>query len=67
LNGAKGIRGKTLRLIVVDEAMLISTDIFESILLPTQTAIQNPRVIMLGTASDNTSCYMYKTILEIKK
>ncbi len=64
---AKGIRGKTLRLIVVDEAMLVPTSVFKSVLLPTQTTIENPKLILLGTASDNTSCFMYKTILNIKK
>ena len=64
---AKGIRGKTLRLIVVDEAMLVPTSVFKSVLLPTQTTIENPKLILLGTASDNTSCYMYKTITNIKK
>ena len=66
-NWAKGIRGKTLRFIVVDEAMLISDDIFESILLPTQTTIENPKMILLGTASSNTSCFMYKLIRDIRK
>lgn len=64
---AKGIRGKTLRLIVVDEAMLVPTSVFKSVLLPTQTTIENPKLILLWTASDNTSCFMYKTILNIKK
>lgn len=64
---AKWIRWKTLRLIVVDEAMLIPTSIFESILLPTQTTIENPKLILLWTAGENTSCYMYQIILAIKK
>ena len=64
---AKGIRWKTLRMIVVDEAMLVPTNIFKSVLLPTQTTIKNPILILLWTASENTSCYMYKTITAIKK
>lgn len=66
-DGAKGIRGKTLRLIVVDEAMLVPTNVFTSILLPTQSTIENPKLILLGTASEDTSCFMYQTILDIKK
>ena len=67
MNGAKGIRGKTLRYIVIDEAMLISNEIIESIILPTQTTIMDPRLILLGTASEDTSCYMYRCIMEIEK
>lgn len=47
--------------------MLIADDIFESILLPTQTTIENPKMILLGTASSDTSCFMYKLIRDIKK
>ena len=47
--------------------MLVPTSVFKSVLLPTQTTIENPKLILLGTASDNTSCFMYKTILNIKK
>lgn len=64
---AKWIRWKTLRLIVVDEAMLVPTHVFEAILLPTQSTIENPKLILLGTASEDTSCYMYQEILNIKK
>lgn len=66
-NGAKGIRGKTLRVIIADEAMLISNDVMESVILPTQTTIANPILILLGTASEDTSCYMYQTIMDIEK
>lgn len=64
---ARWIRWKTLRLIVVDEAMLVPTSVYTSILLPTQSTIENPKLILLWTASEDTSCYMYQTILEIKK
>ena len=64
---AKWIRWKTLRLIVVDEAMLVPTNVFKSILLPTQSTIENPKLILIGTASEDTSCYMYQELLEIKK
>ena len=66
-NGAKGIRGKTLRVIIADEAMLISNDVMESVILPTQTTIANPILILLGTASEDTSCYMYQAIMDIEK
>lgn len=64
---AKWIRWKTLRLIVVDEAMLVPTHVFTAILLPTQSTIENPKLILLWTASEDTACYMYQTIIEIKK
>ena len=66
-NGAKGIRGKTLRVIIADEAMLISNDVMESVILPTQTTIANPILILLGTASEDTSCYMYQAIMDIEQ
>jgi len=64
---AKGIRWKTLRLIVVDEAMLVPSNVFTAILLPTQSTIENPKLILLWTASEDTSCYMYQEIINIKK
>lgn len=47
--------------------MLVKTNIFTSILLPTQTTIENPRLILLGTAQENKNCYMYQIATEIKK
>lgn len=66
-DGAKGIRWKTLRLIVVDEAMLVPANVYTAILLPTQSTIENPKLILLWTASDDKTCYMYETIIDIKK
>lgn len=47
--------------------MLVKTNIFTAILLPTQTTIENPRLILLGTAQENKNCYMYQIATEIKK
>ena len=44
MNGAKGIRGKTLRYIVIDEAMLISNEIIESKLINIKKIIEEKNV-----------------------
>ena len=65
-DGGQNVLGLTLRLIVVDEAQLISQEVFDEVLKPTMTTTGG-RMILIGTAIENTSSYMYKTIIDIKK
>lgn len=60
------VLGLTLRLIVVDEAQLITTDVYEDVLKPTMTTTGG-RIVMIGTAIQDISSYMFETIMEISK
>jgi len=60
------VLGLTLRLIVIDEAQLITTDVFDEVLKPTLTTTGG-RIVMIGTAIADISSYMFETIMEISK
>jgi hypothetical protein len=55
-----------LRLIVVDEAQLITIEVFDDVLKPTMTTTGG-RLVMIGTSIEDTSSYMFQTITEIAK
>lgn len=65
-DGGQNVLGLTLRLVVVDEAQLIPTDVFTDVLLPTLTTTGG-NVILIGTAIEDTSSFMHQTIIDIKK
>mgnify|MGYP006052881847 FL=1 len=60
------VLGLTLRLIVIDEAQLIPTEVYEDVLKPTMTTTGG-RIVMIGTAIQDISSYMFETIMEIAK
>ena len=65
-DGWVNVLGLTLRLIVVDEAQLIPVDVFDDVLKPTMTTT-GWRLVMIWTAIEDTSSYMFKTISDIAK
>lgn len=62
----KNILGLTLRLIVIDEAQQVQSSVFEEVLKPTMTTTGG-RLILIGTAIEDTNSYMYETIMDIAK
>lgn len=60
------VLGLTLRLIVIDEAQLIPSTVFEDVLKPTMTTTGG-RLVMIGTAIEDISSFMYETIIAIAK
>ena len=62
---AQNILGLTLRLVVIDEAQLIPPNIIDDALEPTLSTT-NGRIILIGTAIEDTSSYMYYVIESIE-
>lgn len=60
---AKNVLGLTLRLIVIDEAQEVTKEIYDDALKPTLTTTGG-RMILIGTAIEDTSSYMYYMIQE---
>lgn len=58
---AQNVLGLTLRLVVIDEAQLIDPFIFDEVLDPA-TSTTDSRFILIGTAIEDTSSYMYYVI-----
>jgi len=65
-DGGDNCLGLTLRRIIIDEAQFVPESTFEDALLPT-IATTGGQLIMIGTPSRDTSGYMYKTIMQIKR
>lgn len=59
------VLGLTTRMVVVDEAQKIHPDVWNDALLPTMTTTWY-KVIMIGTAIEDTSSYMHQVIMEYK-
>ena len=62
----KNVLGLTLRLIVIDEAQQVASSVFDEVLKPTMTTTGG-RLILIGTAIEDTNSYMYETIIDIEK
>ena len=62
---AQNILGLTLRLVVIDEAQLVPISIIDDALEPTLSTT-NGRIILIGTAIEDTSSYMYHVIESVE-
>lgn len=64
----QNVLGLTLRLVVIDEAQhpSINREIIENVIKPTMTTTWG-RLILIGTAIENISSYMYESIIDIAK
>jgi len=65
-DGGANVLGLTLRLVVIDEAQLIPTEVFDDVIKPTLTTTGG-RIVMIGTAIQDISSFMFETIMEIAK
>jgi len=65
-DGGDNVLGLTTRLVVVDEAQKILPEVFLDALLPTMTTT-GYKVILIGTAIEDTSSYMHQVIMDYKK
>lgn len=63
---AKNVLGLTLRLVVVDEAQEVTKSIYDDALKPTLTTT-GWRIVLIWTAIEDTSSYMYHMITEYHK
>lgn len=59
------VLGLTIKLAIIDEAHLVSTDTFENAIEPTLSA-NDWRLILMWVAAQNKKCYMYQAMMEIK-
>jgi len=64
----QNVLGLTLRLVVIDEAQhpSINRELIENVIKPTM-ATTGGRLILIGTAIENISSYMYESIIDIAK
>ena len=64
----QNVLGLTLRLVVIDEAQhpSINRELIENVIKPTMTTT-GWRLILIGTAIENISSYMYESIIDIAK
>lgn len=65
-NGAENVLWLTLKNIIVDEAQLVETEVFEDVLEPT-LATTNGRMILIWTPWKSTKWYYYDLIMEAKR
>lgn len=65
-NGAQNVLGLTLKNIIVDEAQLIDTEVFEDVLEPTISTTDG-RMILIGTPWFSAKGYYYDLIMECKR
>lgn len=65
-DGADNVLWLTLKLIIVDEAQLIPTEVFEDALEPT-LATTNGNMILIGTPWRTAKWYYYDLIMEAKR